>query len=116
MGKLTKQQEEVIKLFRNFREREPGRVKHVELDIPKSLMVMGTLDMIGYRTSHGRRSVVYTHDFQPGSRPMLCAGPEDNQLFIIGGRYRVTEQGIVDIDARGRLMLDPDHGKEDDEE
>jgi hypothetical protein len=32
----------------------------------------------------------------------MAAGPKRNQLILVGGRYRVTAHGIVDLDARGR--------------
>lgn len=104
--KLTAAQRDTLKLFRSFREREPSRAKILDIDIPDAVMVMGPIEFIGYRTSHGKKTVLYTHEFAPGSRPLLCAGPDDCQLVIVGGRYRVTERGIVDLDARGNEIDD----------
>lgn len=75
-------------------------------------MVMGQVEFIGYRTTHGSTLVLYKHDFAPGSRPQLAAGPKRNQLFLVGGRYRVTDRGIVDLDAKNREIDDPAHGED----
>lgn len=113
--KLTRDQQEAIELFRKFREREPKKISFLKegLDfvIPTAVMPLGHLEYVGYLTSHGRRPQNYHHDFAPGSRPLLCAGSGDNELYLLGGRYRVTERGIVDLDARLREILEPDHGK-----
>lgn len=99
-----------FRLAQDFREKKPTRVRRVNLNVPKTLMVMGHVEFIGYRTTHGEQLVLYKHDFAPGSRPQLAAGPKRNQLFIVGGRYRVTDRGIVDLDASGREIDEPQHG------
>jgi hypothetical protein len=104
--KLTKEQREAIALFRDFREKSPGRIIRLDVDIPTALAVMGRLEFVGYRTTHGRKSVLYTHEFAPGSRPLLCAGSRDNQLFILDGSFRVTERGIVDLNRKGQEIDD----------
>jgi hypothetical protein len=107
--KLTKEQRDAIALYRGFREATPRRVIKVDVDIPKAVAIMGPIEFIGYRTTHGagkKRSVLYTHEFASGSRPFLCAGPRDNQLYVIGGRFRVTERGIVDLSASGAELED----------
>lgn len=70
---------------------------------PKAVMVMGTVELIAYRTSHGRQIVPRYHEFAPGSKPLLCAGKHPGQLFILGPGFKVTARGIVDIDRNGRL-------------
>jgi len=100
-----------FKLAKDFREKTPKRVRKVNLHVPKTLMVMGHVEFIGYRTTHGDQLVLYKHDFVPGSRPQLAAGPKRNQLFFVGGRYRVTDRGIVDLDARGQEIEDTGHGE-----
>lgn len=104
--KLTKQQLDALSLFRDFRERDATRAKVVDFNIPSAVAVMGPVEFIGYRTTHGRKAVLYRHDFAPGSRPQLCAGPDENELYLIGGRYRVTDRGIVDLDANGEEIDD----------
>jgi hypothetical protein len=91
------------KLYREFREQPPGRGKVLQIDWPKSLMTMGYVHDIGYDTVRDGNSEKYRHHFKAGSRPYLCADPK-GQLFIILGRYHVTERGIVDLDAHGREL------------
>jgi hypothetical protein len=114
MRRLTREQKDAIALFRDFREEAPGRIVTLDVDIPTALAVMGRLEYVGYRTTHGRRSKLYKHEFAPGSRPLLCAGPTDNQLYILQGSFRVTDRGIVDLDRRGR-EIDDESERYDDE-
>jgi len=104
--KLTRQQLEAVKLFRGFRERDPERAKRIDLIVPDALMIMGHVEFIGYRTTHGSRSALYKHDFAHGSRPLLAAGPDVGQLFLIGDRFHVTDRGIVDLDTDGNEIED----------
>lgn len=104
-----------FKLHTAFRELPPNKAVKTQVRIPKALMAMGHVEAICYRTTHGKKSVLYKHDFAPGSRPLLSAGPQPNQLFLLGGHYHVTDRGIVDLDAQGREIDDPDHGEELDE-
>jgi len=104
--KLTKQQRDAVKLYRNFREREPKRVATIDIDLPDMVAVMGHVEFIGYKTTHGRKSVMYKHQFAKGSRPLLAAGPDIGQAFLIGDRFHVTERGIVDLDADGNEIDD----------
>lgn len=99
-----------FRLHEQFREETPKRAKRVTLHVPKALMVMGAVEYIGYRTTHGKKVVRYQHTFAPASRPTLGAGPKRNQLFLIGGRYHVTDRGIVDLDAQGVEIEDDQHG------
>lgn len=105
-----------FKLHEDFRELPPDKALRMKVNLPKALMSMGHVEAICYRTTHGHASVLYKHDFAPGSRPVLAAGPKRNQLFLLGGRYHVTDRGIVDLDAHGRELDDPKHGKPLDED
>lgn len=101
-----------FKLHSDFRELPPKRAVKLNVRVPKALMSMGHVEAICYRTTHGRKTTLYKHDFAPGSRPLLAAGPKRNQLFILGGRYHVTDRGIVDLDVSGAEIDDPGHGVE----
>lgn len=104
--RLTKSQRKAIELFRNFREREPTITREIEINIPEQLIVMGHLESIEYKTTHGKRAKLYRHEFAKGSRPLLCTGTGKNELLLIGGNYHVTERGVVDLDRRGREIDD----------
>lgn len=100
-----------FKLHESFREATPTRARVIRVPkMPTALMVLGTVEFVGYRTTHKSRAHLYKHDFAPGSRPMLAAGPKRNQLYLIGGRYHVTERGIVDLTASGDEIED-NHGE-----
>lgn len=63
-------------------------------------LVIGELDLIGYRTHRagiaGGKLLRYAHDFSKGSRPLLAVSSDGKQLHIVGGRYEFTEAGIED--------------------
>jgi hypothetical protein len=108
----TKRLKWAASLFRKFREEPPTRVAVMKAELPDVLMVMGHVSAIEYETTHlddekkKRIAQGYHHDFAPGSRPLLCCAPGKNGLFVVGGRYHVTERGIVDLDAKGREIED----------
>lgn len=104
-----------FRLHKEFREplqTDRVKVRKVKVDIPTALMVQGTVESICYRTTHKGAATLYKHDFAPGSRPFLASGPRKNQVFLIGGRYHVTDRGIVDLDAHGKEIEDTAHGVE----
>lgn|SRR5487761_1268975 len=80
--------------------------------IPSDLMIIGRLNAVEYDCRRGNRLLKARHVFAPGSRPALASGTKNGQLFILGTRYRMTERGIVDLNARGdALDFDEDTGK-----
>lgn len=102
-----------IKLYRDFREREPKKIGVIDFKIPAAVMVIGYVDEIWYTTSHKGKKVEYRHPFQDGSRPLLCASSDGKQLMLFGGRYKFTDRGIVDRNPDGTLNFDPDHGADE---
>jgi hypothetical protein len=102
MGRVKKETRAARELWKDFRETRPGRSRRIPIEWPKALMVMGTVRLIAYDTTHGGKFTPYEHEFAPGSRPLLCAGKKRGQLFLIGSNFRVTRRGIVDVDGAGR--------------
>lgn len=96
--------EKATQLFREFREEPPKRGRVVEFEMPKVVMIMGNVKAIEYDTTRGRKLELYRHDFAAGSRPLLCADAKNGQLFIVEGRYHVTERGIVDLSSDGKEL------------
>lgn len=91
------------RLFDDFRERPPRSARVVRLTLPKAAAVMGRVRAIEYDTTHGSKSVKYRHDFAVGSAPYLAAAPgKRGALLLVGGRYHITERGIVDLGPGGR--------------
>jgi hypothetical protein len=93
------------KLYQGFREEPAQRAKAVRVNLPKAAAIMGQIEFVGYMTTHDGETHLYIHEFAPGSRPTLAAGPGRNEMVIVGGRYRVTDRGIVDLTASGREIL-----------
>jgi hypothetical protein len=99
----TRERIRTLKLYRDFREAEPvGR--YVRAKYPATLARMGVCEFIGYMTTHDGETALYVHHFAPGSRPALYAGSGRNKLFLMGGRFTVTDRGITDLDPRGRVV------------
>lgn len=90
------------KIYEEFRERRATRARRVTFRIPRSVAVMGYVDAISYSTTHGKRAVRYKHSFHANSKPLLCT--DGKVIVIVGGRYHVTDRGIVDLDAKGREL------------
>jgi hypothetical protein len=108
---LNKAIGQAVRLYESFREARPRKVGAVKVKVPRAVAVMGYVEAIDYRTTHGGKTELYRHDFAPGSRPLLAVSADGKQVLLLGGRYQFTEQGIVDKDARGRLIKNPGHGK-----
>jgi hypothetical protein len=100
-------------LFEEFREEPPERARKVNFKVPNAVAVMGQVEFIGYMTTHAGQTHLYVHQFAQGSRPTFAAGKGRNQAFLIGGRYRVTDRGIVDFGPDGREVRAKDRYKID---
>lgn len=94
--------EKAYRLYEDFCEDKPRRARVVNITLPKAAMLMGTVTAIEYTTTHQGETTLYRHLFAVGSRPFLAAGTKGkNRLVLFGGRYHVTERGIVDLDQAG---------------
>jgi len=62
--------------------------------IPDVLVQIGRLKGVIYSSDRGRRgrSRTYVHFME--TPPTLACDPGGTQLYVIGGRYRVTPRGI----------------------
>jgi hypothetical protein len=66
---------------------------------PKSksvLIVVGSLDFVGYTTKRDGKVESYQHRFAKHARPLLAVSHDGHNLYILGGEYRFTARGIVD--------------------
>lgn len=60
-------------------------------------MELGSLEAITYGTAKGGDGFShYEHAFgeQGGRKPVLAMDPRTKRLWIVGGRYTVTDRGI----------------------
>lgn len=89
-------------LYQSFREEPPRRTRQMQIDVPGVAAIIGTVEFVGYVTTHGGKTALYIHEFAPGSRPLMVAGKRRGQLFFVGGRFQVTSRGITDLNLSGR--------------
>lgn len=92
--------DQAAKKFQDFTGHEPGKIIKAHVSTEREGLVIGELDLIGYRVKregvNGGRLVRYGHQFKKSARPLLAVTKDGHQLFIVGGRYEFTEAGIED--------------------
>ena len=62
--------------------------------IPGVLLRVGGLRGLIYSSDRGSRGCNRTYIHFMEDPPLLAANPAGTQLYILGGRYKVTERGI----------------------
>lgn len=92
----ARQVEKAIQLFMRFKEEEPRFVDEIDYAVPKVGMVIGDLDGVLYTTRRGGKVEHYKHEFTGRSKPLLAASWDGKTIFIVGGHYNFTEDGIKD--------------------
>ena len=85
-----------MSLYKRFREQEPEFIDDVAIEWPTVGIVIGKCDGILYNTTRGGKKEYYKHEFSGSSCPTLCSSFDGKQIFLIGGNYNFTEDGIVD--------------------
>jgi transglutaminase-like putative cysteine protease len=88
--------EDARNLYRYFAGRAAASatvVRHTRT-IPPVVVDLGELVGIMYRSDkwHPDRPRTYVHFMQ--DRPRLVSDPDGRQLYLVGGRYRITKRGI----------------------
>lgn len=84
-------------LFERFSGHEVESVDRVTVPpMPAVAVAVGELDGVLYTTVRDGKVERYIHKFRAADRPILACAPDGSALFILGGRYRFTELGIVD--------------------
>lgn len=91
-------------LYRAFRETAPRTVKKRRVRLPRAVAHLGRCEFIGYITTHRNKPALYVHYFAPGSRPSLYANTGRGELYMFGGRFKVTGGGITDLNKRGSIV------------
>lgn len=89
--------EAVIEMFRRFHDFEPGEVSAYEYDqAPRLVACLGELEAVIYRSDKwDGKNRSYIHKFKTSDRPLLATDESGKRLYIIGGSYRVKEDGII---------------------
>lgn len=85
-----------ISLFRRFRGEDPEYINRLSLPSTEVAMLIGQCDGVLYTTSRDSKTEKYIHKFTGKSRPLLVASWDGKQLYLLGGAYNFTEEGIVD--------------------
>jgi Transglutaminase-like superfamily len=83
-------------LYRRFNRFDPScvvRVTHCRV-IPPVVVQLGELVGLIYRSDKWQRGEPRTYIHFMQTPPRLVSDPGGRQLFLVGGRYRVTAQGI----------------------
>lgn len=94
---LRKQVAKGVALYRKFSGMEPKFVRKVSVPkYPSTLIAIGPCDGILYTTVRDSKTEEYIHKFKRGKRPLLCSSVDGKQLFLLGGSYDFTQDGIVD--------------------
>lgn len=88
---------EAAKLYEDFSGHDAEEVGVIDKpDLPDVVLVIGSLDFVGYTAVRDGIEEKYIHEFEDNCRPLLCASPDGKQLVLLGGEYTFTERGIVD--------------------
>jgi len=98
MPKLStrKKIEKAVGLFRRFRGEEPEFVERRQLPVADVCMLIGYCDGVLYTTSRDGQTEKYIHKFTGKSRPLLVSSWDGKQLYLLGGAYNFTAEGIKD--------------------
>ena len=83
-------------LFEKFHRYDADRVvrRRLRRRIPRVLVRLGRLKAVVYTSDKGStdRPLTYIHFME--RQPLLTCDTRGRQLYIVGGRYRVTERGL----------------------
>jgi len=84
---------ELYRVFHNSSERRIIR-RHCDRTIPSVLVDLGALRGLIYSADRDGRGRVKTFIHFMETPPRLMCDPRGNQLYVVGGRYRITRRGI----------------------
>lgn len=93
----AKQMANAMDLYRRFSGHEPelvGRTKKPTIDDVG--IIIGEMDGVSYETVRDGEKLKYFHKFDKKSRPLLVSSHDGKSIYIVGGQYNFTEDGIVD--------------------
>lgn len=83
-------------LFQVFHRFPPPRMIRMSCRrlMPRVLVRLGELRGLIYSSDRGRPTCPRTYIHFMETPPQLVCDPEGRQLYIVGGRYRITRRGI----------------------
>lgn len=95
-GALRERLPHGVALYQAFNAFSPTRVVRVRCQrlIPPMVVELGRLTGLIYRSDKGQPGEPRTYIHFMEAPPRLVSNVEGSQLYIVGGSYRVTAQGI----------------------
>jgi hypothetical protein len=88
--------EKGMHLYRRFRGQDPKYVDEHIIPIPDVLMEIGKCDGVLYTTVRDGKTEQYVHEFTGRSKPILASSWDGKQIYLLGGHYSFTDEGIID--------------------
>lgn len=87
--------EAAIEKYLEVHGKAPTKASRVEIpDPPQAVTLIGELIQVNYRTTkNGGPSTEYYHRFKR-PRPKLVTDPKGKNLFVVGGKFKISERGI----------------------
>ena len=85
-----------VQLFQRFHGMRPKRINTVRVQLPRALMQVGPVPFMYYLAPWKGRETLFKHTFAKHARPMLAATHDGRALYLVGGDYDFTKDGIVD--------------------
>lgn len=88
---------EAARRLSEFVGREIGEFVEVKVNPDYDVgYVLGEIPELHYIAERDGEVFHFDHKFKESSRPLLIVSYDGKQLMIAGGRYSVTDRGIVD--------------------
>lgn len=88
--------QKAARLYEDFTGHDARYIESVRLDVPPVVMLIGELDAVLYSCVRDGKLEHYKHTFRKSSRPLLVSASDGKSLHIVGGRFSMTNRGIVD--------------------
>lgn len=86
------------KAYEDFSGHKPSKIRRSKLpDENVTGWEMGPVIGVAYEATRDGETKPYFHEFKKTARPRLVARDDGRQLYIDGGKYKVTERGIEDM-------------------
>jgi len=86
------------KAFEDFTGHRASKLRAVRLpDENVAGWEMGPVVGIAYQAKRDGKTQQYFHEFKKEARPRLVSQDDGKQLYIEGGKYKVTDRGIEDM-------------------
>lgn len=93
-----KKTQRAAKAFEDFTGHKASKLRSVRLpDENVAGWEMGPVVGIAYQAKRDGKTQQYFHEFKKEARPRLVSQDDGKQLYIEGGKYKVTDRGIEDM-------------------